>query len=561
MVKEKHTHFLFFKYFNRMDEFNNHIMDPEYSNSQPNTNLVENETNSVANDKTIASENKLQQQEPQQEQCAQIDYGNAVDTAAIQIETNNVCNEQNVNFSAETSKSLPPPMVELPSTNVAEQLQQTQTADASKHENFESAVSNEKTDVQTNDQSPSQENNDKSNVAIDDSTVGETDSGGDGTVKTHLEIDDVVDDAEGLIVPDNDVNNLVKEDEEIDLNQCRVCLSTENLVDIFKYEQKNVLRICDLIMKLCASIKISERDHLPHLVCAGCVERIEAAYELKLQCEDTEKLLRSKLKRCKRTRRDRSEYVIIDCAPGDSPSDSDDDDNKDDDEFHLSEVTEASEPDSDMSYESKNKRSQTRRTRRKPPAKRKPAAPAYQPPKKSKQKSGVVYIKAVESDDDVPVAQRRTKKSKPKRTSDGFDYTCDTCAKICDSPEALIQHQRLHVEEKCPICAKSFRQRSALMQHVQKHKDDEERICGQCHKEFPSKMECKRHMQTVHTEVFPCTKCKRQFTSKIRLDKHKCTNENVKRKFDTEYTSNSGRDLFKSVAPLTTTYWSDSFSD
>lgn len=342
--------------------------------------------------------------------------------------------------------------------------------------------------------------------------------------------------------------------EELDKNQCRICLSKDNLLSIFKVSNRYDFRVSDLIMKICTTIKIGERDYLPHYVCANCEERIESAYGLRLQCEESEKLLRSKLKRSKKTRRNPSQFVIIDAEPS---SDSNDE-NQDDDEFHLSEVSEEdSEVDSDMSYEEKKKRPPARRTRRAPPqksvAQKRKAPPVAQ---RSSRKAGVVYIDAAGSDDDNGQTRKRTK---PNRVTQVFK--CASCNRICGSAEQLQAHMQVHVSEKCRYCGKEFRHRPTLMLHYQKH--NEGRICATCHLEFATKNDCRRHMQMAHTVTHNCNMCKRSFPSKGRLDGHKCEGivSGRSRMPPGPEQPSTGRDLFKSVAPPTTTYWSDSFSD
>lgn len=358
---------------------------------------------------------------------------------------------------------------------------------------------------------------------------------------------------------------LREEEEPIDPSQCRICLSKDNLLDIFTVDTKTHFRICDLIMKLCATVKISERDYLPHYVCNGCIQRIDLAWELRTQCEETEKFLRSKLKRSKKTtRRAPSEFLLISAI--DSSSESEDGDNKsEDEEFKLSEQEseQSSESsDSDVSFQEKKKPLQRRRRPPPPrsvPAKRNVTMPIHQPVKQSRF-GDVVRIPAMTSDDDKPLVRRAGPLKKPTKVVSVFK--CDICNRFCSTAEALQQHRRTHADEKCPICAKVFRPRSLLLQHIQKHKDDSDRVCGTCHKVFPTINDCKRHMQTAHSQSMSCNKCKRSFSSKARLDAHKCNDDaGTKRKYDGDHSMNTGRDLFKSVAPLTTTYWSDSFSD
>lgn len=419
---------------------------------------------------------------------------------------------------------------------------------------------------------------------------------GEADTKIELEKMPTPADANDLIEP-----VAVKQEEVIDENQCRVCLSKDDLVDLFKYDPNSSLRICDTLMKICTTVKITERDYLPHFVCTKCVEKINIAYELKTQCEETDKNLRSKLKRSKKKSRGTTEFLLIDCV--DYSSASEDEQNKEDDDFHLSEISMASEADSDESF-GKRRRSARNRSRRnnnrsksrskpKPSAKRKSNTKSS-PVSNKRSCNSVVYIEAPEDSDDeenVALASRartrnrvaaRPRKSLARDSSAESDsvpiqrpapasmkkseYKCNYCAKMYNTAEELRDHKRAHVDEKpnpCPICNKLFKQQLSLTAHIQKHKEEDEGRCDQCNKLFPSKAELRKHMQIAHADVFECEKCKRTFTTKPRLDKHKCTSTatTIRKKSDYDYAVNSGRDLFKSVAPLTTTYWSDSFSD
>lgn len=421
---------------------------------------------------------------------------------------------------------------------------------------------------QTNDKCVTDSNNTnetetdgKSNVTNDDTQIEQEENPpGNGNDANETVDDDTA--------PTTTKNN--KKEDDIELNQCRICMSADNLLDIFRIGEKTSFRICDLIMKLAPAVKISERDYLPHSVCAKCVERIEAAYELRVQCEETDKYLRSKLKRSKKTRRAPSDYVVVDCVESSSDSD---DDQKSDDEFQLSEESEeSSESESDSSYDEKKKTVPNRRGagtwKRGPPPKRTNPVTYQQPAKKSR--ASVVYIKAENSDDDNGRASKAAaaKQAAAKPVTNRFQFRCDICNRPCVSAEALAQHRRIHVEETCNICSMKFKQRSALLQHMERHKNAEpDRICHKCKRVFPTKIECQRHVVTAHPMIIACTKCKRQFPNRAQLDTHNCAAErkappesSTKKKTDVD-TPASGRDLFKSVAPLTTTYWSDSFSD
>lgn len=494
------------------------------------------------------------------------DYNVMMNSDCANVE--NVENVENNEPSQVLSDQLPVEQAnnEMVGTQPAPEQQQNDenvtNSELDSNENGDKNTSIEQSEI-ANEPIETNESNETNNMeqATDASNMKEPDNSNGPDAETETETkENENDDGDELV-------KLREEEEPIDPSQCRICLSKDNLLDIFTVDTKTHFRICDLIMKLCATVKISERDYLPHYVCNGCIQRIDLAWEFRTQCEETEKLLRSKLKRSKKTtRRAPSEFVLISAI--DSSSESEDDDNKsEDEEFKLSEEESeqsSDSSDSDVSFQEKKKPPPRRRRRPPPPksasAKRNVIMPVHQPVKQSRI-SEVVRIPAITSDDERPLNRRPGPLKKPTKVVSVFK--CDICNRFCSTAEALQQHRRTHTDEKCPICAKVFRPRSLLLQHIQKHKEDSDRVCGTCHKVFPTINDCQRHIQMVHSQSMACNKCKRSFLSKARLDAHKCTDDaGTKRKYDGESPSmNSGRDLFKSVAPLTTTYWSDSFSD
>lgn len=470
-------------------------------------------------------------------------------------------------------------------------------------------------------------------------------------------------------------------DNEIDPNQCRVCLAKDDLTNIFSYEDRT--RICDLITAICTQVKILTKDYLPQYICAGCLAKVRIATEFKNACETTDKELRKKLKRGKnKIRGGSSRYLLVDCELS---SDSADDKKNEDDEFHLSEVADS---DSDVSFKigGSGKRKKTTKPKKKSQRSKKSEVKEskrddYGRSSSKKKKSlssrstrtsnriqappvtipiDVVYVEAAriinrdidnapaddddddDSDDAVPLSSRRTRrsnadttpkpkslkkkaapastvaiKSKPgpkssKKDADALadassassskvphkkrkhistaemssddntskkgtpstqrkERPCDLCDQIFTSWQSLKDHKKTHVGEKplvCHICNRPFKQRVSLDAHVRKHMEDETRMCKPCDKQFASRLELRKHQQTVHEAdfTFECDKCKRTFTSEARLNTHKdgkCPGFDTtqRKKPEVEVSANLGRDLFKCVAPITSTYWSDDFSE
>lgn len=123
----------------------------------------------------------------------------------------------------------------------------------------------------------------------------------------------------------------VKQEPEINPNQCRVCKATENLVDIYRVDDE--FRLSDIMMKI-SNIRVHGRDYLPKLICEECVVKLKAAFVFKTTCENTDKEFRQMLKRSKKVARKR-DFVLID-ANEFSESGEDDDWQEDDDDFKVS---------------------------------------------------------------------------------------------------------------------------------------------------------------------------------------------------------------------------------
>lgn len=377
--------------------------------------------------------------------------------------------------------------------------------------------------------------------------IGEGEGLGEVIAQDESNLDQVA--AEGATEESNK-----KKEPEVDPNQCRVCKSAEQLIDIFAIEED--MRICDIIMKICSSVRIHERDFLPHMICLGCLGKLRTAYLFVKEVQTTDKELRSKLKRSKsKIRKPSDGFVLIDCNEF---SESEDDDmQNDDEEYKISEVEEEEE-DTESGTGSDDSR------KGKPPKKR---GQRRSRSKRMKQemfstakrlKRDIVFIEADNSDE-----EKAKKKEK-----------CKECNKVFSNKNSLRLHRKnAHFragEEapfKCHICGRGFKYSINLTSHMQIHK--ESYSCDECGRVFASKSDVKKHALNQHkcSLSYECNKCRRLYCSVKRYQKHResCSDfgsasrkKLTKVKEDFSFT---GRDLFKTVAPVTTTHWSDSFSD
>lgn len=344
-----------------------------------------------------------------------------------------------------------------------------------------------------------------------------------------------------------------KKEPEVDPNQCRVCKSNEQLIDIFAIEEE--MRICDIIMKICSSVRIHERDFLPHMICLGCLGKLRTAYQFVKEVQATDKELRGKLKRSKsKVRKPSDGFVLIDCNEF---SESEDDEQNDDEEYKVSEIEEEeddTESGTDTDDSRKGKPSKKRGPRRSKSKKMKEEL--FSTAKRLKR--DIVFIEADNSDE-----EKVKKKEK-----------CKECNKVFSNKNSLRLHRKnAHFRSgedapfKCHICGRGFKYSINLTSHMQIHK--ESYACDECGRVFASKSDAKKHALNQHkcSLSYECNKCRRLYCSVKRYQKHResCSDYGSasKKKFTKvkEDFSFTGRDLFKTVAPVTTTHWSDSFSD
>nr|XP_040219934.2 uncharacterized protein LOC120948031 [Anopheles coluzzii] len=389
--------------------------------------------------------------------------------------------------------------------------------------------------------------------------------------QTHQELSDAEDDKKITIEIlksepkeklDTTANVSREEKSTIALDMCRVCMGTEELSDIFQFD--GPVRVSDIIMKVCTNIRITARDHLPHKICEQCLGQVRIVNEFKNRCEASDKELRKNLKRSTNKSRRQSEVIVVNCPMSDS--DKDDEEPVDDDEYKVSQSEVESEPaTSDDSFSPPNKRKRTPKRRvGRPPGRGRPgrkpknmvvSTPKFavkrgpgRPPKYPKTSSltNIVYIEAPEDSSSSGEEAEVT----PKRRKRG-DNPCPKCDEVLPSQLALKQHLKTHPGDRfdCDRCALFFRTEKALSNHIERHKKAD-KIREEKRKEREQRIEQRSRYTPKSSDAEK---------SKLISPQSSATAE--KKKKSEPSAASSGRDLFKCVAPLTSTYWSDSFSD
>uniref|UniRef100_A0A1A9W2D2 Protein krueppel n=1 Tax=Glossina brevipalpis TaxID=37001 RepID=A0A1A9W2D2_9MUSC len=361
------------------------------------------------------------------------------------------------------------------------------------------------------------------------------------------------------------------QEEEVDENQCRVCTTKDDLVSLFKMIEQST--VAEMLMSICPSVSIAIKDFLPQYICNPCLDNVVIAVLLKNQCESTEKELRKKLSRHKNKIRRPTGYVTID-GPLDPDSDpASDEELNNDDEFKVSDVASAT-PDED-SYDTDSSEEKKTKVRSLNPRRGRPktivTTPTFFSKNSIEQEKKPNFQRKRSSENES--TDDEDNKYKRKRTSVSDDsqseqFQCDECEQVFTRKLSLVLHKKTHCEPiACEVCGKQFKMRGAYRTHLEKHKEGNMgHKCYKCKRVVSSTAELRRHLIEEHHDrevMRECHKCKRTFSSLARLHRHqqgRCPGSETRRKQDIEAFA-MGKDLFKSVAPLTTTYWSDSFSD
>lgn len=107
------------------------------------------------------------------------------------------------------------------------------------------------------------------------------------------------------------------------------------------------------------------------------------------------------------------------------------------------------------------------------------------------------------------------------------NFICDQCKKKFFTKRSLIEHFRVHTNERpyqcnIPGCDKSFKQIGQLQQHIDRHGPKQDFICDVCGLNLSSKYSLINHRKT-HFQIgsFKCDECNGTFTYAANLKKHK----------------------------------------
>lgn len=123
------------------------------------------------------------------------------------------------------------------------------------------------------------------------------------------------------------------------------------------------------------------------------------------------------------------------------------------------------------------------------------------------------------------VAQRKNLRS--------TEYKCETCNHIFKKKCHLLEHQRIHTNERpfvCEFCGRHFTHKGVLLKHQKQiHSNERPFPCNLCGVLFKIKYHLKRHIERVHApeakirSYCKCQHCDKAFWTKHERDVHQRT--------------------------------------
>lgn len=112
-------------------------------------------------------------------------------------------------------------------------------------------------------------------------------------------------------------------------------------------------------------------------------------------------------------------------------------------------------------------------------------------------------------------------------------YVCEICLKRFMKKSNLVDHLRLHADQrlyKCPHCERSFVQSGNFKAHLRIHTNERPFVCSYCNKSYNQSGALKIHLRSHTNERnYVCNVCSKGFTNSSDLKKHQLIHDQNKR--------------------------------
>ncbi|XP_073964001.1 uncharacterized protein isoform X2 [Choristoneura fumiferana] len=276
----------------------------------------------------------------------------------------------------------------------------------------------------------------------------------------------------------------------MDIQQCRLCLSKDNLSPIFK--DSNQCAEYSRILKLTTGLKITIHDGLPQCVCAVCTKLVNLALSPRNRSQTTAKKLKQESHKTIDTTPNFSDNEISECE--ECPVIKIEDNKKTDlklehENFYFKLNQE--ELNLECEIDIKKKTKSRRKLKKEITNEVEHNLPVSENVSTKEIYCGKSFISSTQLN-----RHCRSWHGMPRQLQ------CRQCSYLAlDAPQLLLHVRREHTGERpfvCSACAARYRSRRCLLQHLESHRTTRDVQCPDCGTLVKSRRHLARHRYSAH---------------------------------------------------------------
>nr|XP_022903772.1 zinc finger protein 519-like [Onthophagus taurus] len=308
---------------------------------------------------------------------------------------------------------------------------------------------------------------------------------------------------------------------------CRLCATNREKKKINIFEEEGKKMQLQAKIQACLSVKVSESDCLPKVVCSDCLKNLEESFSFQKHCVSSEKMLSTYFNNYRHTddfKRNGQVYI------------KDVESTKETNNVSINNLKqEESIPNINVSVNQNGE--VIKITQNKIDETEKIAVVVNPSGVVSTQNFGLIqtednlnyldvhqsYTIATEN-----ITNQEIKEIKRDNNKMTKSFSCERCLKVFKRREHLYQHEKLHSGFRpfvCEHCKKSFMRKEHLHRHMTCHSGQRNFMCQLCLKSFSRNDNLLKHKKTHDKKAgFRCKICGKHFAVKHYYIAHKCGN-------------------------------------
>ncbi|XP_055298490.1 zinc finger protein ZFP2-like [Sitodiplosis mosellana] len=339
---------------------------------------------------------------------------------------------------------------------------------------------------------------------------------------------------------------------------CRICCNQrlDDLVYLLNADNKTIVKK----LRACADITIEHDDLLPKYICKKCVQKLDCAYNFKIQCEYMDQKLRETIASMLQKQINLPLSCQTEALPSYEGSDEDSSYAYDLEQNIMDDVIEEECIEEEQSMEDIAYYEHGAETDQVQDAAQLQVQPSFQfDALKNDMDSNVMEIsqkiaelEKFDSLGSLPSAKdpvedcvdqemfsvKSENESSPKAKQ---PFKCETCEATFSIHSEYNKHTKTHGKNRfqCLVCNKWFAKRYLLNAHQKTHTGAKNYECLQCQKRYTSQSNLDRHIRVFHHQerLYKCSTCLKTFSQLSILKLHQSVHM-AERKFSCDICDN-----------------------